>query len=38
MGNTPNEKLGSDPASFPPSEMGLKVSDLKTAHRIESAA
>ena len=25
MGNTPNEKLGSDPASFPPSEMTLKV-------------
>src|SRR6202171_2186408 len=27
MGNTPNEKLGSDPASFPPSEMALKLSD-----------
>ncbi len=27
MGNTPNEKLGSDPASFPPSEMALKPSD-----------
>ena len=24
MGNTPNEKLGSDPASFPPSAMALK--------------
>ena len=23
MGNTPNEQLGSDPASFPPSEMAL---------------
>ncbi len=32
MGNTPNEKLGSDPASFPPSEIALKLSDLKTRH------
>src|SRR6266852_30654 len=27
MGNTPNEKLGSDAATFPPSEMALKPSD-----------
>src|SRR5882672_5673907 len=32
MGNTPNEKLGSDPASFPPSEMALKVSDFEKPH------
>jgi len=25
MGNTPNERLGSDPASFPPSAMALKL-------------
>src|SRR5712671_4083279 len=31
MGNTPNEKLGSDPASFPPSEMALKPSDFAHA-------
>ncbi len=28
MGNTPNEKLGSDPASLPPSAMALKPSDF----------
>jgi putative alpha-1,2-mannosidase len=32
MGNTPNKKLGSDPASFPPSEMALKLSDFVTPH------
>jgi putative alpha-1,2-mannosidase len=25
MGNTSDERLGSDPASFPPSEMALKL-------------
>ena len=31
MGNTPNEKLGSDLASFPPSEMALRLSDFVTS-------
>ena len=32
MGNTPNEKLGSDPASFPPSVMAFNPGDLEASH------
>jgi putative alpha-1,2-mannosidase len=32
MGYTPNEKLGSDPASFPPSEMAFRPSDFERPH------
>jgi len=32
MGNTPNKKLGSDPASFPPSVMAFNPGDLEASH------
>jgi hypothetical protein len=32
MGNTPNENLGSDPASFPRSEMALRLPDFVSSH------
>ncbi|HVU08345.1 MAG TPA: GH92 family glycosyl hydrolase [Verrucomicrobiae bacterium] len=31
MGNTPNEKLGSDPSTFPPSALNLNPKELETA-------